>query len=261
MRVGIGCDQATQRRPKVLTMEGMHMKVARLLIAVAALLGSSALTAQENATRASDPPAPSATKNAPLPLPKEFQFLTKQSMFFPDLATSNKPLSNKQKFGLFLRNSTSGAAFAGSALGAGIAQATNTPSGYGQGADGYFKRFGSGLAFNSSNQFFGTFIISSVLHQDPRFFVMGNGSFGQSFKYALYRVVVTRTDSGGSAVNWRGLLGPMAASGLANTYLPENERTVGRTFERYGIFLATQAGANLMKEYWPTLFKNLTRHH
>ena len=234
-----------------------------LRLATGMLLVSCCLIAQDVARKLTDPPAPSASskKQAPLPVPRQFQFLTKQSMFFPDLATSDRPLSNGQKFGLFVRNSTSGAAFAGAALGSGIAQATNSPSGYGQGSDGYFKRFGAALAFNSSNQFFGTFIISSALHQDPRFFVMGNGSFGQSFKYALYRVVVTRTDSGGNAVNWRGLVGPLAASGLANSYLPENERTVGRTFSRYGIYLASHAGANLMKEYWPTLFKGLTHRH
>ncbi|HXZ80902.1 MAG TPA: hypothetical protein VEG30_13310 [Terriglobales bacterium] len=232
-------------------------------LAVGVLFANCSLVAQDSSRTVNDPPSPAASskQKSNLPVPREFQFLTKQSMFFPDLATSDKPLTSGQKFGLFLRNSTSGAAFVGAALGAGIAQATNSPSGYGQGASGYFKRFGAGLALNSSDQFFGTFIISSALHQDPRFFVMGNGSFGQSLKYALYRVVVTRTDSGGNAVNWRGLVGPLMASGLANSYLPENERTVGRTFSRYGVLLATHAGANLMKEYWPTLFKSLTHRH
>ncbi len=69
--------------------------------------------------------------------------------------------------------------------------------------------------------------------------------------------MVIRTDAGSETFNWPGTLGPLAAEGLANTYLPDSERTVEKTFERYGIRLAFSAGNNLLKEYWPTIFKKL----
>src|SRR5258708_19896727 len=70
-------------------------------------------------------------------------------------------------------------------------------------------------------------------------------------------VVVTRTDSGGRAVNISGVLGPLGAEGLANTYLPDAERTAGQTFERFGIQMAVIAGGNIAKEFWPAIFKTL----
>ena len=58
-------------------------------------------------------------------------------------------------------------------------------------------------------------------------------------------------------MNVSGVLGPLAAEGLANTYLPDAERTAGRTFERFGIQLAVIAGSNVVKEFWPAIFKTL----
>jgi hypothetical protein len=70
-------------------------------------------------------------------------------------------------------------------------------------------------------------------------------------------VFVIPTDAGNEHFNWPGTLGPMAAEGLANTYLPDSERTVGKTFARYGVRVGFGAVNNLLKEYWPTIFKNL----
>jgi hypothetical protein len=104
---------------------------------------------------------------------------------------------------------------------------------------------------------FGTFLLPSVLHHDPRYFVLANGSFSQKIGHALKSVVVTRTDSGGHAFNVGGVLGPLGAQGLANTYLPDAERTSGQTFERFGIQIAVIAGGNVLKEFWPAIFKTL----
>jgi hypothetical protein len=113
------------------------------------------------------------------------------------------------------------------------------------------------MASGSSSHFFGTFLLPAVLHEDPRYFVKLNGGFRVRAGHALRRAVVIRTDGGKEAFNWPGTLGPLAAEGLANTYLPDSERTAAKTFERYGIRIAFSAGNNLLKEYWPTIFKRL----
>ena len=59
------------------------------------------------------------------------------------------------------------------------------------------------------------------------------------------------------AFNFPGTLGPLAAEALANTYLPDSERTVPRTFRRFGVRVGWGAANNILKEYWPTIFKNL----
>jgi hypothetical protein len=113
------------------------------------------------------------------------------------------------------------------------------------------------MALNASTNMFGVFLLPSVLHHDPRYFPLAHASFGQHVGHALKRMVVTPTDAGGQAVNISGLLGPLGAEGLSNTYLPDAERTTGKTFERYGIQMAIIAGGNVAKEFWPVIFKTL----
>jgi hypothetical protein len=185
------------------------------------------------------------------------EVLGRRSVFFPDLATSSNPLRPRQKLELFADQSIAPSRILGSLAGAGISQAANTLPGYGQGADGYAKRFGSSMASQASNHFFGTFVIPSLLHDDPRYFVKLHADLGHRVGYAVSRLVVTRKDDGAETANWPGILAPLLAESLANSYLPTNERTAGNTFRRYGVRLGLTAVGNLAKEYWPTIFRNL----
>ncbi len=187
----------------------------------------------------------------------DYKTLARKSRVFPDLATTKPPLRSSQKFRLFISESISPAAFGAATFGAGLGMARDNLPGYGQGMEGYGKRFGASLATGSSTQFFGTFLLASICHQDPRIFVRGDGSIRQSIKFGLRRLVLAPTDAGGEAINWSGLAGPLASQALANTYLPDDERTAGRTFQRYGTYLAMRAGVNALKEFWPAIFKRL----
>jgi hypothetical protein len=106
------------------------------------------------------------------------------------------PLTARGKWRLFVKNETDPFTFGWVAFEAGLAQATNDSSGYGQGAAGYSKRFGAGLADEWAAGFFGTFVFPSALHQDPRYYRVGAGPFKQRLAHALIRPVVTHKDSG-----------------------------------------------------------------
>ena len=183
--------------------------------------------------------------------------LTKKSIFFPDIATSVGALSMKQKFELFADQSVAPSRFLSSAAGAGIGQAQNSLAGYGQGAEGYGKRFASSMATGASTNFFGTFVIASVSHRDPRYFVTLHPGVRYRIGYALSRIVISRTDDGRNAANWPGILGPLLAESLANSYLPVKEQTAGRTFQRYGIRIGLNTASNALRQYWPTIFRRL----
>ena len=145
----------------------------------------------------------------------------------------------------------------GSAFTAGIGQARNALPGYGQEWGGYGKRIGSSVASNASSHLFGTFLLPSALHQDPRYFVKLYGSTAQRVGYAFRRVVVTRSDDGGEVFNWSNVLGGLMAEALATSYLPSGERTAGKTFSRFGFRIGFGALDNVVKEYWPTIFRSL----
>ncbi len=186
-----------------------------------------------------------------------FKLLQQQSLVFPDLATNQGPLTSWQKFKLATNNSVALSTIGGALIGSAYGQATNRPSGYHQGADGYAKRFGADMARAASDNLFGTFLLASALHQDPRFFVKRNLSFKQSVKYAAVRLMITNTDEGEKQVNYSGLIGPLLSEGLANAYYPDQNRTVGSTFTRYAVDLSWKFGGNLLRQYWPTINKTL----
>ena len=85
-------------------------------------------------------------------------------------------MSSLEKFRLFVRNTTDPSTIAYAAFTAGIKQADNKLSGYGQGAGGYGKRLGAGLANATSAGFFRTFSVCFSLSSRPALFSPGFGS-------------------------------------------------------------------------------------
>ncbi len=235
----------------------MALRLIALLVSVVA-----AAAAQQEPKPQGVPDAPvakqeSAPQKRQNPLNTTIEVLGRRSIFFPNIATSRGPLSTKEKFELFADESVSPSRFLSSAAGAGIGQARNSLPGYGQGMGGYGKRFGSSMATGAANNFFGTFLVSSLLHRDPRYFVTLHGGAGHRIGYALSRIVVARTDDGKDAANWAGILGPLLAESLANSYLPAKEQTAGGTFQRFGWRIGLNAASNSLREYWPTIFRSL----
>jgi hypothetical protein len=238
---------------------------------IALQLATAAMGAAQDGPKPKEPPnAPSAKQESPAKPKQEsapqkldnalhstIEVLGRRSIFFPDLATSSKPLRAWQKLELSADESIAPSRMLSSLAGSGISQAANTLPGYGQGGDGYAKRFGSSMTSQASNHFFGTFLIPSMLHDDPRYFVKLHGGLGGRVGYALSRLVVTRKDDGGRAANWPVMIAPLLAESLANSYLPTDERTAGKTFRRYGVRLGLTAAGYLAKEYWPTIFRSL----
>ena len=167
-------------------------------------------------------------------------------------------LSSRKKFRMFFDNNTDPYTISYIAFDADVAQANNDLAGYGQGAAGYAKRFGAGMADESASGFFRTFLFPCLLHQDPRYFRKGSGPWKRRFAHALIRPAVTNTDSQRKAFNWSGLLGGLAASALANTYYPEEERGVGKTFSRVATGIPFSVIDHLVDEFGPDLQRKLT---
>jgi hypothetical protein len=241
-------------------------KGTRCILWTAAIVGSLCASglAQQNSS-APPPDAPSSTPqdqtdHTSNPIQTSvgfFSLLQRKSLVFPNLATDQGPLSPWQKFKLAANNSISLATITSDLLGAAYGQAINSPSGYGQGGEGFGKRVGAELARSTSSNLFGTFMLASMLHEDPRFYVKKNLSFMQSVKYAAVTVFVTRSDSGKQVTNYSGLIGPLLAEGLANSYYPDQNRDASSTFARYGADLGWKFGGNLLRQYWPTLNRRL----
>ena len=166
------------------------------------------------------------------------------------------PLTSGQKFGLavqYLNPYT----FAFVAAEAGVNQARNSPKEYGQGAEGYGKRYGAGFADGLTAGIFITGVYPSLLRQDPRYYRLGDGNLSHRTGYALTRILVTRQDSGRKVFNFSEILGSFSSSALAVTYYPKSERDFSDVAERAGIQFALDAGFNVLKEFYPDIERKL----
>ncbi|HXW61760.1 MAG TPA: carboxypeptidase-like regulatory domain-containing protein [Candidatus Acidoferrales bacterium] len=165
--------------------------------------------------------------------------------YVPDAA----PLTPKQKFGLAWKTSIDPVTFLGVGVLAGVQQATNQFKGYGQGAQGYAKRFGATYADVVDGTFLGSAVFPSLLKQDPRYFYKGTGSFRSRLLYALSNAVMCKGDNKQWQPNYSNILGNFAAGGIANLYYPASNRGVGLTFETAGIRIGETAVAGVFQEF------------
>jgi hypothetical protein len=164
----------------------------------------------------------------------------------PDAA----PLSAKQKFGLGWKYSFDPVSILAAAGFAGVEQASNGFSGYGQGLKGYAKRFGASYADGFTGTMIGGVLLPAVLKQDPRYFYKGTGSIRSRALYAMANSVICKGDNGRWQANYSGILGGLASGGISNLYYPSANRDgVTLTFENSLIGLGTSAVGNLFQEF------------
>jgi hypothetical protein len=172
------------------------------------------------------------------------------------------PLTTKQKFAIVTRSSFDYMQVPWYAFLAGISQADNSEPGYGQGAAGYGKRFGSAFADGTIENYWTSAILPSVFHQDPRFYRLGKGGFWHRAGYAVSRIVVIRSDSGSSQFNVSEVFGSAIAASISTySYHPHADKTPSNTASVWGSQLAFDAATIVLKEFWPDIRRKLTHKH
>jgi hypothetical protein len=168
------------------------------------------------------------------------------------------PLTPRQKFDLAWKTSFDPVTFAATGVVAGIEQANNDFSGYGQGTKGYAKRYGAAYADGFIGAMIGGGLLPSVLKQDPRYFYKGEGTTRSRVLYALANAVVCKGDNGHWEPNYSGIIGGLAAGGISNLYYPAANRDgAAVTFEGAAIGVGSGAIANLFQEFF---IRKLTPH-
>jgi hypothetical protein len=167
------------------------------------------------------------------------------------------PLSRKQKLHLAFRTATDPVSFVVAAFDAGLSQAEDDFTGYGQGAQGYAKRFGASYADNFDGTMLGNAIFPILLKQDPRYFRRGEGSFTSRFLYSISTTVWCKNDNGSHGPNYSNILGNLAAGGISNLYYPASDRGAALTLERGFTVTAYGAFGGVFNEFWPDIAKKL----
>lgn len=175
------------------------------------------------------------------------------------MSAEGTPLTPKQKLRIAVKDSFDyplifiGAAYAG------LYQAEDSHPQFGQGAKGYFKRFGTSYTDQLDGNMLSEGILPVLFHEDPRYFRMSTGPVKKRLWYSVSRIVVTRTDSGHASFNFAECTGNGIAAAVGLSYYAD-DRDVGDYLENWATQLATDAASQVLKEFWPDVKRKLHNH-
>lgn len=170
------------------------------------------------------------------------------------------PLTAKEKFKLAAEDSFDPYAYPIAGVFAGFAQTRNDPKSWGEESWGPFaKRYAASFADQTDENMMTEAVVPALFKQDPRYFRLGSGGFFKRTGYALSRIVVTRTDAGGAALNFSEVLGAGASSAMSNLYYPPENRTLSNNLSQWGVLVGEDAFFNVLKEYWPDIRHKVLR--
>jgi hypothetical protein len=167
------------------------------------------------------------------------------------------PLTPGQKMRLMFKSTTDIYVFGFSAITAGIGQAQNSHAAYGQGVEGYAKRYAATYADTADGNFWGNAVLPILWHEDPRYFRLGEGSFTHRLLYSMSTTVWCRRDDGSEGPNYANVVGNLISGGISNIYYPEQDRGVGQTFQNAATVTAEGMIGAALIEFWP----DMLRHH
>lgn len=166
-------------------------------------------------------------------------------------------LEVKDKFTLFVRDTVDPISFLSAAFDAGLDHASNRDPTFGQGTEGYGKRFGADFAGQTTWRFFTDFAYPTIFSEDPRYYRLIQGTGRQRFLHAVGHTFVAQRDSGKQMFNFSQWLGTVTAVGLNDAYHPGNERGLGPALRTSGYALATGMGFDVLREFWPDIARKL----
>ena len=167
------------------------------------------------------------------------------------------PLTPRQKFVLAAKNV--GDPFNLLTIGAvsGFSIATNARSHYGPGFPGFAKNAGVSLTQDMTGEFFSTFLIPALAHQDPHYHRMPNRSLRRRILHVIDEVVISQGDNGQPMFNYATVFGTIATSSLGNLYVPGRDKSWGASTARICTSFATDPIGNAITEFVPDLARHV----
>ncbi len=169
------------------------------------------------------------------------------------------PLSARQKFKGFTDESFDYSSLVFVSILSGISQLEGATPEFHTGPPAFARYYWHTFADQTDENFWVEFMLPATLHQDPRFYTMGRGTpqkhngVAKRAGYALSRVLITRTDSGGRTMNVSELLGSGTSSAISNLYYPSSTRNWTNTGQRWALDLGIDGFSLAFKEFWPDI--------
>jgi hypothetical protein len=168
-----------------------------------------------------------------------------------------KPLKPKEKLWLAVRNMVDPFNALTIVGEAGISVGSDADSVYGPGMPGFARYVGVSYTQDISGEFICTFLIPSIVGQDPHYHRMPNGSIARRAGHAILQVVWTQGDNGKGMLNYGDIVGAAATDEIGNLYVPGRATNLPASAERYATGLATAPIDNFVSEFLPDVARHI----
>jgi hypothetical protein len=177
------------------------------------------------------------------------------------MTVAYEPISTKAKFMIATKDSFDWPELFVAGAMTGLNQMTEQNEEWGQGVRGFAKRYTASLADQTISNYLTEAILPSMLHHDPRYFRLGQGSTIRRVSHALSWVIIGKTDSDHNTLNVSELLGSGGSAAIGMLYYPAQERNGSAVFDRFITQVSFDAASSVLKEYWPDIHRLLFRKH
>ena len=168
-------------------------------------------------------------------------------------------LATREKFVIAMHDSVDYSSFliVGALAGKGL-YSNSIPS-LGTGPAGFGRYYWREFTDQVSGTFFTEAIFPTLTHEDPRYYTLGKSGFFKRTGYALSRTFITKNDRGTNEFNISEIGGNASEAALSNLYYPSAERGFGKSAKNFATQTVITAGANVLREFWPDIRKNVFR--
>jgi hypothetical protein len=138
-----------------------------------------------------------------------------------------------------------------------ISVSSDSHSPYGPGMPGFGRNVGVTFTEDMTGEFFNTFLIPSIVHQDPHYHRLPKATISRRVLHTATEVVWTVGDNGHGMINYGTLAGNAIDDEIANLYVPGRQTNLPASAQRYGVSLALAPVDNLITEFLPDIARRI----
>jgi hypothetical protein len=163
------------------------------------------------------------------------------------------PPTPKEAFMIATKDSFDYSSFVFVGITSALAEWTDAHPQLGEGMAGYGRYYWRGLADKADGNYWVTFILPTVFHQDERYYALGKGGIWKRGIYAASRIFITPNYHGRDSFNASELLGRGISQAISVAYYPSATRTPGAVATKFGWAIGRDALTNVFREFWPDI--------
>ena len=171
------------------------------------------------------------------------------------------PPTPREAFKIAAQNSFDYSAFVFVGITSLLAEGTNAHSQLGKGVPGYWAYYWRGYLDKTDGNYWVDAIIPTMVHQDERYYAMGEGGIFKRGIYAASRELITPNYHGKDSFNISEILGRGASQAISLAYYPSQTQTASGYAQKYAYAVGRDALTNVFREFWPDINSHVLHRH